>query len=127
MNMKVEQQQQVSTQDRLKWAAIWLIIGSGIVANQYFASQMLAIRLVVGLVLLGLAAFIAIQTERGRRALAFLKEAQVELRKVVWPTRQETIQTTFIVVIMVVVVAFFLWGIDSLLLWLIGLLTGQRG
>lgn len=125
MNTKVEQQS--SSQDRLKWVLIWALIIGGIVANQYFTAQILAIRLTVGLVLTLIIGFIAIKTEKGGKALNFLKEAQIELRKVVWPSRQETVQTTLIVVVMVVVVAFFLWGVDSTLLWLIGLLTGQRG
>ena len=51
----------------------------------------------------------------------------VELRKVVWPTRQETIQTTLIVVAMVVVAALILWGLDKVFFWLVAWLTGQRG
>lgn len=123
--MKAEQQS--STQDKLKWLLVWVLLIAGIVANQYFATQMVAIKVAVGIVLAAIIAFIAAQTEKGRQALVFLNEAKVELRKVVWPTRQETVQTTLIVVAMVIVVAFFLWGVDSILLWLIGLVTGQRG
>jgi preprotein translocase subunit SecE len=52
-------------------------------------------------------------TEQGRQVFAFAKEAKVELEKVVWPTRQETIQTTTIVMAMVTITGFVLWGIDS--------------
>jgi preprotein translocase subunit SecE len=52
------------------------------------------------------------------------KEARVEIRKVVWPTRQETTQTTLIVVAVVLVMALVLWGLDSLLGWLISLIVG---
>lgn len=125
MNTKVVEKS--SKYDGLKWALVWLLICAGIVANQYYSTQILAVKLAVGLVVLGLVAFIAVQTNKGRQILTFLREAIVELRKVVWPTRQETVQTTIIVVVMVVIVALFLWGIDSVLLWLIGFLTGQRG
>lgn len=59
--------------------------------------------------------------------MAFAREARVELRKVIWPTRQETLQTTLVVLVMVVVVAIFLWLLDMLLLWAVNGLTGLGG
>ena len=53
-----------------------------------------------------------------------MKEARIEIRKVVWPTRQETTQTTLIVVAVVLVMALLLWGLDSLLGWLVSLIVG---
>ncbi|MBP5143215.1 preprotein translocase subunit SecE, partial [Pseudomonas chlororaphis] len=53
-----------------------------------------------------------------------VKEARTEIRKVVWPTRQETTQTTLIVVAVVLVMALLLWGLDSLLGWLVSLIVG---
>ena len=58
---------------------------------------------------------------------AFLQESKYELNKVNWPTRQETLQTTGIVFIMVVILAIILWGVDSLLLWAISTVTGHGG
>jgi preprotein translocase subunit SecE len=52
------------------------------------------------------------------------KEARVEIRKVVWPTRQETTQTTLIVVAVVLVMSLLLWGVDSLLGWIVSLIVG---
>lgn len=62
-------------------------------------------------------------TTQGHQVFQFAKEANIELQKVVWPTRQETIQTTSIVMIMVTVAGFVLWGIDSGMMWIIGKLT----
>ncbi|MDP3705785.1 MAG: preprotein translocase subunit SecE [Legionellaceae bacterium] len=62
-------------------------------------------------------------TEKGKQAYLFAKEAKVELEKVVWPSRQEATQTTFIVMIMVTVTGFVLWGIDSGMMWAIGKIT----
>ncbi len=62
-------------------------------------------------------------TAQGKQVFLFAKEAKVELEKVVWPTRQETIQTTSIVMIMVTVTGFILWGIDSGMMWVIGKIT----
>lgn len=68
----------------------------------------------------GLLAFF---TSKGKQVFLFAKEAKVELQKVVWPTRQETIQTTSIVMVMVTVTGFVLWGIDSGMMWVIAKLT----
>jgi len=53
-----------------------------------------------------------------------LKSSRTEIRKVVWPTRQETTQTTLIVVVFVFIMALILWGIDSVLGWLVGMVIG---
>ena len=72
----------------------------------------------------GVAIFIVLQTIQGRTLYAFLKDSQVEVRKVVWPTRQETIQTTAFVILIVLIVAVFLWMLDSLLGFTVGKLLG---
>jgi preprotein translocase subunit SecE len=68
---------------------------------------------------------LALTTRLGKRFWRFAKETRGELRKVTWPTRQETIQTTLIVAALVVLVALILWGVDTFLLWIVGHLTGQ--
>lgn len=70
---------------------------------------------------------VASQSIPGRAALTFAKEARTEVRKVVWPTRKETLQTTGIVLIMVIIVGIMLWLLDMFLLWGVKLLTGQGG
>lgn len=124
MNLKAQRNPKY---DFFFWSIITLVIAVGIAANYYFYGQPLAIRLIGWLVLICALIPIALQTSSGRRLWVFMREARMELRKVVWPTRQETIQTTFIIIILVVVMACILWGIDSLLLWAIAQLTGQRG
>ena len=63
--------------------------------------------------------FLGYATELGQTFLEFASESKTELQKVVWPTRPETVQTTTIVVIMVTVTGFFLWMLDSLIIWVI--------
>jgi len=80
---------------------------------------------VIGLLLAaGMAAIVALKTELGAETLEFIRGSRSELRKVVWPTRAETTQTTLIVLAMVVVMGLLLWLLDVLLLWLVRLLTG---
>jgi len=111
--------QSASRFDSLKWLVVFVLVAAGVVGNQYFGAESLLYR-VMALVVLGLvAAFVALQTSRGQRFAILLKEARVEIRKVVWPTRPELVQTTGIVVIFVLVVALMLWGMDSLVSWLV--------
>lgn len=111
----------------LKWTVIFLLIVGGIVANTYYANIAWALRAAAGLVIIAIALLIALRTSAGHQVWIFAKGARIELRKVVWPTRQETIQTTLVVVAMVVFAALILWGVDTLFFWLVGWLTGQRG
>jgi preprotein translocase subunit SecE len=102
-------------QDLLKWAAVLAIVASGVYANAFFAMEPLVVR-VVGLLILGaLAAWLAVQTTKGGAFLTLCLEAKTEVRKVVWPTRQETTQTTMIVLLVVFILAIVLWLLDSLL------------
>ena len=66
------------------------------------------------------------QTVKGRTAVAFAKESRTEVRKVVWPTRQEAVQTTGIVLVATLIMSLLLWGLDSVLFWVVGLITGLK-
>ena len=122
MNTKVEAKD--SRFDLLKWLAVAALVAVGVVGNQYFAAEPLLYRVLALLVLAALAAWIATRTSEGSSFLVLAKEARAEIRKVVWPTRQETMQTTLIVVAVVLVMALLLWGLDSLLGWLVSLIVG---
>ena len=113
--------------DWLKWIIATFLLIAGLVANYVYNEQPWPLRLLGWLFLLGVIVTIVLQTYQGKQALNFARESRMELRKVFWPTRQETLQTTLFIAIMVVVLALILWGIDSVLMWLIGWLTGQRG
>lgn len=103
--------------DLLKWILVLLLIVVGIYANAHFASVAWGIRAAVGIVLAAIILAVIGLTAKGRAAWEFIKGSRAELRKVVWPTKQETIQTTILVVAMVVLVALILWGIDALFFW----------
>jgi preprotein translocase subunit SecE len=127
MVLKAIEGQRTTTSDWLKWLIVSFLLVAGIVANYYFSHQPWPLRLLGWLFLLAVASAIALQTYQGKQALTFARESRMELRKVVWPTYQETVQTTLFVAAMVLVLGLILWGIDSILMWLIGWLTGQRG
>lgn len=113
--------------DVIKWLVVVLLIAAGVWANYYYSQLDWALRLAGWIVLICVVVAIILQTAVGEKTWVFAKDAQRELRKVVWPTRQETIQTTMVIIGMVVLMALILWGIDSILLWIISWLTGQRG
>jgi preprotein translocase subunit SecE len=111
--------------DKVKLAIAGLILAGGITAFYYFEDHSLFLRVIGLLLVAGVTLAVAFQTEVGRRTWSFVGEAQLEVKKVVRPTRKETLQTTAVVVGMVFVVALFLWLLDSTLLWLVEALTGQ--
>jgi preprotein translocase subunit SecE len=109
--------------DLVKWLVVFAILTSLVVANSVF--EFSTLQLAIGLVvIIPLAGFIAAQTGKGREFLTFAKEAKLEVRKVVWPTRQETNQTTLIVAVVTLIMALILFGLDWVLLKLVSFLTG---
>jgi len=111
--------------DVVKWILAIGLLSIGIVGFYYFSEESLLLRVVILLAITAVSAFIATKTAKGQNSVEFLKAAHLEVRKVVWPSRQETIQTTGIVILMVILVAIFIWLLDSLLMWLVRFLTGQ--
>lgn len=110
--------------DALKWLLILFLLAGGVVANFYYSRVAVALRIAIGIVLSVLVLLIASQTQKGRKAWGFIKGSRAELRKVVWPTRQETVQTTLVVVVMVIMTALILWGLDSFFMWAVAWMTG---
>jgi preprotein translocase subunit SecE len=124
LNM-IKAERSKSSLDWLKWLlAVLITILLGIM-NYYFSDKFPALQVVVSLIafitVVGLISF----TDKGKKFWRFTKESRIELRKVVWATRKETIQSTITVMVVVIVMALFLWGIDSILLWGIKFFTGQ--
>jgi preprotein translocase subunit SecE len=102
-----------SALDWLKWLLVAAILGAGVFGNWYYQDQSLLYRVVALLVLGGSALFLAIHTGRGGAAWALLKESRSEIRRVVWPTREETTQTTLGVLVLVLIFSLILWLLDS--------------
>jgi preprotein translocase subunit SecE len=125
MNAKVETEG--SRFDGLKLVLAVLLLAGGIAAFYYFEDQLLVVRVLGLLAVAGVAVFIAAQSSMGKGVLGFVSGAQTEVRRVVWPTRAETVQTTLAVLFIVLLVGIALWLLDMVLLWAIKLLTGQGG
>jgi preprotein translocase subunit SecE len=117
-----------STVDRLKLALAVLVIIAGIVGFSVLESKIPMVgRIAVFIGSLILAAVIAWFSEPGRRTIAFAQDSYNEVRRVVWPTRKETMQMTGIVFAFVAVMGLFLWVLDKLIAWLLfGVLLGWK-
>ena len=114
-----------SSWDTAKLAVAVAVLVGSLVAFYYFADASKLLRVVGMIAAVGVAIGIALQTDKGRQISAFLRDSQVEVRKVVWPTRQETTQVTLVVIGVVIVFAFLLWGLDWVLGALIQTLIGR--
>ena len=114
-------------QDTLKWLVATVLLGAAVVAFYYYGEESLLLRVIGLLIVAGAAGAVAFTTDKGRAAWEFMRESRTELRKVVWPTRKETTQTTLVVIGVVALVAIFLWMIDGILSWTVRLLLGHGG
>ena len=101
--------------DKLKLLLSMAVIIAGVIGFYQLGDQSVLLRAGVVILAVLVAAGIALTSQRGQDAWGFAKDARTEVRKVVWPTRKETIQATLMVLGMVIVVGFFLWAVDSIL------------
>lgn len=113
--------------DKLKLSFSALIFAAGIVGSYMLSDLPMVVRVLCVLVGFALAFGMLSLTIKGQDLIQFGREAIVETKKVVWPTRKETAQTTGIVVVFVLVMALVLWGIDGVLGSLIRMILGLEG
>ncbi len=124
MNLTKPENQAINRADTYKLLAAGAIVLIALVAFYAFGNSSVLVRTIGLLVAIGVAVFIALKTELGAETLEFVRGSRTELRKIVWPTRTETTQTTLIVIAMVVIMGILLWLLDVLLFWLVRLITG---
>jgi len=115
-----------SALDTVKLALTAAILVAGIWGFYEYEDNLL-ISVSVILAAVAVATVVFMQTERGRILWKFIQGSRVEIRKVIWPTRTEAMQTTLTVFVFVLILGIFFWGLDMFLLWITRLLTGQGG
>jgi len=113
--MATKTEAQGSVLDTVKLLLALLVLIAGIMGFYYFEEESLLYRVLGLLAAVGVAIGISVTTAKGKSLLAFLSASRAEVRKMVWPTRAETMQTTLMVFILVVILAIFLWFVDMLL------------
>ncbi len=113
--------------DKVKFSLALIILAAGVAGFYLLSEQAMILRVLAVLVGFALAVVVAWKTEPGQRFITFANEAVLESRKVVWPSRKETMQTTAIVFAFVVVMALFLYLTDKSLEWVLyDLVLGWR-
>jgi preprotein translocase subunit SecE len=115
--MASKPEEQSSPFDVVKMVFALLLLTGGVAGYYYFADQAFLYRVLGMLALILMALGVMATTATGQRTWHFLRECRVELRKMVWPSRGETVQTTLSVFVMVLIVGIFLWLLDMLLGW----------
>lgn len=110
--------------DMMKWLVVFALLAGLIAANHMFDEFSVLIRALVAVAVVAIAGLIAATTVKGSAFLNFAKESRMEVRKVIWPTRQETNQTTLIVMAATLIMALLLWGLDGIIVRLVAFITG---
>ncbi|ACY83017.1 preprotein translocase subunit SecE [Edwardsiella piscicida] len=110
----------------MKWLVVAVLLIVAIVGNYIYRDVSLPLRALAVVVIIAAAGGIALMTAQGKATVAFAREARTEMRKVIWPTRQEALHTTLIVAAVTAVMALILWGLDGILVRLVSFITGLR-
>jgi len=119
--------QDAGTADKLKLAVAIVIVTAGVAGYYVLANQSVWLRWLPVIGSLVLAAVVVAFSRYGSEFRRFVELARIELRKIVWPTRQETLQTTLVVFGFVIVAGIFFWLLDLVLAWATKTLTGTGG
>jgi len=113
--------------DTAKLALAFAILIGGVVGYYYYAELPLVVRVLFVLVALAVGAWVALQSAQGQLLWKFIQASRVELRKVVWPTREETVQTTIAVLVFATIMGVFFWLLDFFLLTFTQWIMSQGG
>lgn len=126
--MKTQAEAPTAPFDVVKQVFSVVFVVAALAAFYYFSEAIPLVYRVVGLLIVVLAVVgLMLTTSIGKSVWLFILEAKQEVRKVVWPTREETMRTTLLVFAMVTIVGLILWFLDMFLFWGVRLLTGQGG
>lgn len=124
--MSTHEAESSSPLDTVLMLLVVLILGAAIFGFYYFETDFNVAVRVGGLFAgMGLAIAVLMQTANGKAMWTYIKGSQVEMRKVVWPTRRDSVMTTIMILIVVMILGAFLYGIDAILLWGVKILTGR--
>ncbi|NIG62688.1 MAG: preprotein translocase subunit SecE [Serratia symbiotica] len=126
MSANTEAKERWRILEAVKWLIIATLLVVAIVSNYYYRDLSLPLRALVVVLIITVACTVALITAKGKATVAFAREARTEVRKVIWPTREETLHTTLIVAAGTAVISVILWGLDGVLVRLVSFITGLR-
>ena len=111
-------------QNYFRWLVVLLLVSLAIYGNSYYSLEPLLYRVLGVILLVAVAIGVGIGTIEGREALRLILDSRTEIRRVIWPSRAETTQTTLIVIVAITIAGLILWGLDSLFGWVTASLLG---
>ena len=119
--------QDAGTADMVKLVVAILFVVGGVAGYYVLGNQPAWLRWLAVAAGIALAAGVIAISKYGTALKQFMADSRVELRKIVWPNRQETGMTTLVVMVFLLVAGIFFWGLDLALAWATRALTGQGG
>ncbi|AIN47414.1 preprotein translocase subunit SecE [Candidatus Palibaumannia cicadellinicola] len=125
-NTEALEKEKKRIQEIVKWFIVILLLIIAIVGNYFYRDLSLILRIVAIFFIITITGIVALMTEQGKLMIMFVREARIEVRKVIWPTRQETFYTTLIVAIVTTLMSLILWGLDSFLVSMVSFITSLR-
>ena len=126
LNSRVEQSKSTSSADLAKYVGAVALVVAGIFAFYWFEMQLATpVRSIIVALCVAGAVAVFLTTAKGHKAREFVSETRFEMRKVVWPTRQEAIRLTWVVIIAVIIISLLLAGFDKIIQWVIRLILRQ--
>ncbi len=111
--------------DKIKLLIAFLLVVAGIAGYYYLHDSAAVLRLMSVLLGVLLGAGVASTSDAGRQFIAFGRDSVAEAKRVVWPTRKETLQTTGVVILFAITMALFLWLVDASLMMIVNKLMGR--
>jgi preprotein translocase subunit SecE len=123
--MNTQTEASISVFDVVKQVFSVVLVIAGIAAFYYFADFRLLYRIIGLIAVIGVSVGMLATTAWGASIAGFIADSKIEVRKIVWPTKDETTRTTLLVFAMVSIVSLVLWLLDTFLFWGVRILTGQ--
>jgi preprotein translocase subunit SecE len=127
MNAKSDISTESSPLDKVKIVLAIAIVVGGVAGYYIYEAAPAVLRIASVIFSLAIGVGVFATTGVGRELWRFIQGSRIELRKVVWPNRQETGQTTLVIIFFVIIMGIFFWLLDMFLVWAVKLLTGQGG
>ncbi|MGZ8257322.1 MAG: preprotein translocase subunit SecE [Gallionella sp.] len=111
--------------DKIKLLVAFLLVVLGVVAYYYLHESAAVVRVLMVLLAIAMSVGVVMTTLLGKRFFAFTQDSVAEAKRVVWPTRKETVQTTGVVILFAIIMALFLWVVDASLMMIVNKLMGR--
>lgn len=125
MNNKTQNRRKGSAKDTIIWCVIGALFIAAVIGHYYFFHLETIYKVIAWILVIAASVALSTLTKSGEKIFALIKDSINEMYKVVWPTRAETYQSTLIVIVIVAIITLLIWGIDSILVGVIGRLTGR--